>query len=654
MNDTGTAPADTHRTHGHIAGLDGLRGIAVAAVLMFHLWPRLLPGGFVGVTVFFALSGYLITTMLLHELGRDATINLRRFYSRRIRRLLPASLATLACVAVVWNAAGWMTRTTGNELLASALNVANWQRILTGQAYGVDAEASPVLHFWSLAIEEQAYLVLPVLLLASRTRRRAVVVLTAALAASLLYTITVSGQSTVTYYSSFTRVAELLAGALVAALMFGRAPSGRAARTVATGVGVTGALILGLAFTSTSLGTEWYYRGGLAAAGLVAALTVAAIARSGRLAAGFDHRALRWLGHRSYGVYLFHWPLLVALRNSGLSASMVPWVTLAGTLSLAAVSYARFEQPIRLGTLARGRFATVMAGFALIVPVAAFAVASPAAATTDFSEAKNGFERLIADTDTATATAGAEVTTPAMATPGTTQETPSTDMAPSTTQTPQPLRVGFFGDSKALTLGLGLGYNGPDIVTGPSITQMGCPLARVDHLRPDADKAPANVFDSCDWTDLVASGQAGQAPLDTAVVWFGTWDIREMQVPALGNRWTTLEDPQCQQWLLSEMLALTDELTRTTGASRILWLTLYPDPAYPHQARVDAYNNLLELLAAQRPTVEVADIAGWVASTGDDARLLPDHVHPTWGAEGGPNSAEEIGRRWLTDLLLAG
>jgi peptidoglycan/LPS O-acetylase OafA/YrhL len=163
----------------HLPGLDGLRGVAVVVVLAFHAGFERMVGGYLGVSTFFTLSGFLITSLLINESRRTGSVALRTFWGRRFRRLLPASLATLAGVVLLFGpfvATADQRVTMKGDVLSALFDVANWHDILTGNSYAqLFSSPSPVLHFWSLSIEEQFYLFFPVVLVglwaATRGRR---------------------------------------------------------------------------------------------------------------------------------------------------------------------------------------------------------------------------------------------------------------------------------------------------------------------------------------------------------------------------------------------------------------------------------------------------------------------------------------------------
>jgi peptidoglycan/LPS O-acetylase OafA/YrhL len=336
-------------------GLDGLRAIAVAVVLAFHADVPGFSGGFLGVSVFFTLSGFLITSLLLREHDTTGAIALRSFWGRRARRLLPASLLTLALVASVMPPmldAVQRARLPA-DLAAAALDVANWRFLLDGQSYAdLFAGPSPVLHFWSLAIEEQFYVVFPLvaLVVLRRAGRRGVgVVALAGIGAAVAATLA-TGDPDVVYYATHTRAAELLAGVLLAVILHDRRPAAgrRPARIVAAG-GVVGAGVLGLLVATTDQLDPGWYEGGLAAFSLVSVLLVLGALVAGPLRAVLTITPLVMVGRVSYGLYLFHWPVFLALTEDriGLTGTLLLTARLGVTVAVTTASYHLLECPIR-------------------------------------------------------------------------------------------------------------------------------------------------------------------------------------------------------------------------------------------------------------------------------------------------------------------
>ncbi len=621
----------------HIAGLDGLRGLAVAVVVAFHFWPSFLPGGFVGVSLFFALSGYLITSTVLSERDRTGGFSMRKFYVRRIRRLLPASLMTVAAIIVFWRAMGWFTVEIAHQSVTAVAQVANWAQLLGGHAYGQDAEASPLLHFWSLAIEEQFYWVFPLLAALFVSRRRFGVALWVLFAATVAVTAWNAGNTVVVYYSTFTRAGEILAGAILAVALHRRRVSSNGTR-VAGFVGAVGVVALLAVSRFTSLDTAAYGSGGLLVVGVLSAFTVAAVSRARVVSRVLDVAPMAWLGLRSYGIYLFHWPIVIALRELRVGAAGAVAVPL--TLAVTVLSYHVVEMPVRQRRLfvrrpslaAMTALATVLVA-ATVVPAAG---ASPSATSIDYTRA----QQLAAANEAAAANATA-VTSTSSAAAGTSGDpavssTTANSSAQPTTTVPAPVRVAIFGDSKALVLELAGGsYVDPNVQFAPAWVDLGCPLGRGGRLRTYTREGKgSDVSAKCDWTQRFPDSLSSSGPLDVGVVYYGTWDVVQRNVPALGG-WRSLDNLDYQEWLYQEMLAATDSL-HESGVRVVAWATVTPNPKYGHVDRFDVYNAMLARLPTDRPGVAaVIDLAGWFAAQPDMSTLLPDLVHVTYEPAGG-------------------
>jgi peptidoglycan/LPS O-acetylase OafA/YrhL len=375
------------RTLEHRPALDGLRGLAVAAVVVYHLEPDLLPGGFLGVSLFFTLSGFLIGNLLLAEWQADGRVDLGRFWSRRFRRLLPAALITLVLVVAlaISSSEQSLLENLRGDILASLGYVANWRFVLNGDLYGAGFEQpSPVLHFWSLAIEEQFYIVVAiaaVLLARHSTRRRTWgIVFGGAALASMAATLVLFDprDTNRVYFGSDTRALELLAGVLLAVVAGFAVPRWLAGRPWRHAVGGFTLTLLVAAFVLVETGHTWLYRGGfwLVALGSVA-LIVAAV-DDGPLARGLSWRPLAALGLISYGVYLYHWPLFAWLspERTGLDGVPLAAVRIGATLALAIASFVLVERPIRQGTFAIPARPVIATATAVAVAAVAIAGAS--------------------------------------------------------------------------------------------------------------------------------------------------------------------------------------------------------------------------------------------------------------------------------------
>jgi peptidoglycan/LPS O-acetylase OafA/YrhL len=648
-------PARELEPHGgmHLPGLDGLRGIAVAAVVAFHLWPAVVPGGFLGVSLFFTLSGYLIVGRLDGERSRTGTIDVRAFWARRVRRLLPASLLTLFAITVIWHAAGWMTRDIGAATVAALAQLANWFQIAHHDVYGVDAESSPVVHFWSLAIEEQAYLVLPLVAFVCRRRRQLVGALAVLLAGSVLATYLAAGDATVVYYSTFTRAGEILVGALAAVLLRGWRPR----RQILVGLaGVGGLVALAWAVGWTSLSTGAYYRGGLLLIGAGSTVVVVCVARSTQLGRCLAWTPLAFLGQISYGVYLFHWPALVGLRELGLGGwRLGPGVILL-TLAAAVLSRRLLEEPVRRRTLRLGAAVQVAVGAALATVVVTGTLVAPQhSSASDFAEAAATLDARLDAVPPPPPSAAPRSSSHVQAA-ATEPSTPVPSMLPmpmasTPVAPPPPLRIGMFGDSKALNLALGMVPTGgpvAQVVAAP--VEMGCALGRGGTHRADRPgDAVAVDTELCDWTQGWPAGLAGRTPIDVGIVWFGSWDAQDRRGAPLGDGWSHLGQPAFDAWMLTELDAAS-QLLLTHGVRTVVWLTVDADPA-TESVGIDRYNELLETYAAGHgPQVQVIDLAAWLDATGERDRLLPDGRHATFEPDGG--TAREIGDRFLVGQIV--
>jgi len=386
MNDPKTNPSLTYRP-----ALDGIRAFAVLAVLAYHLGLPMARGGFLGVDVFFVLSGYLITSLLLLEYDARGRIDLVRFWIRRARRLLPALLLVLLVVALWVNgtAAPFELSQRRQDLFWALFYGSNWHLISSAQDYfaGV-ASASMLRHTWSLAIEEQFYLLWPLIVfgalrLARRRERVVALVCGVGIGASvaamaLLFS---SGDPSRAYYGTDARIHQLLIGALLAVAMI-RVPSIRSTRPAGSAVAAVAALCLLVGFAMLGDTAAAYYGGlsvliALAAATLIWGLEVAPHGAPGRF---LSLGPCRWVGTISYGLYLWHWPVVVAVTAPAAAFAWLPGslglsvTRVAITFAAATLSFALVERPIREGSVplirhSTPRFGFAVAGLVLIVGV---------------------------------------------------------------------------------------------------------------------------------------------------------------------------------------------------------------------------------------------------------------------------------------------
>lgn len=348
--DRAPTPGFTYRP-----ALDGLRAVAVLSVIVYHVNEPWLPGGFLGVDLFFVLSGFLITSLLLVEHDRTNRINLSRFWSRRARRLLPAILILLIVVAIVEHqvvAEAAVRAGRRSELLATLFYAANWFFIATGRSYFADyGGASPVRHTWSLAIEEQFYLLFPLIMsFGLRLRRRwllVAIIVTLGLSGWLMAVLFTPSNPSRAYFGTDARIHQLLAGAVLAILLAGRYRRTIVTKTRGLVLPASGLLVAAL-FLMRDDGS-FYYHGGAVGIGLVAAVLIAGLEHPAPVQDALSIRPLVSIGKISYGMYLWHFPLIVwLLRYASLSPGVLLAVTLALTLLASTASYLLVERPIRV------------------------------------------------------------------------------------------------------------------------------------------------------------------------------------------------------------------------------------------------------------------------------------------------------------------
>jgi peptidoglycan/LPS O-acetylase OafA/YrhL/lysophospholipase L1-like esterase len=355
----------------YMPGLDGLRALAVLAVVAYHLGWGWAPGGLLGVGVFFTLSGYLITDLLLGQWEVAGRLQLADFWLRRARRLLPALFVMLAVVAA------WVTLLDRDQLVdirgavaASAAYVNNWWLIAQHSSYFAQfGPLSPVGHLWSLAVEEQFYLVWPWLLwLGLRWQRRRDAVPRGLLAATVLLAVGSAVAMALFYHPGYdptrvydgtdTRAFGVLIGAALAFVWPSRhlgSDVNATARAILDGIGAAGLAVIAVLIWRTSQYSPFLYRGGMVVLSVATALVVAAAAspvtRTGRL---LGVRPLRWIGVRSYGIYLWHFPIIVLTTPAGGRDSLVRGMAqLAAAIGAAALSWRFVEEPVRRGAIGR-------------------------------------------------------------------------------------------------------------------------------------------------------------------------------------------------------------------------------------------------------------------------------------------------------------
>jgi peptidoglycan/LPS O-acetylase OafA/YrhL len=363
-------PAERPRRFAHVSALDGLRGLAVSLVVIYHFLPDRLPAGFLGVDVFFVLSGFLITSLALGEHHGTGLVSASAFFARRARRLLPAAITTIVvtvAIAIALDPASYRSSLRG-QAVASLLYVNNWWAIAQNDTYrAVFGAESPLTHFWSLSIEEQFYIAFPFVLLGLVAVLRLRGGSTRALAGTLLALAGVGAVASAVemallydpfqepsrlYYGTDTRVQAVLIGVVggCAAWLWRDGVLGRVPAWAWSTVAAGGTAALVVASERGGFLQGWLYRGGFFAIALAAlAVVLSVVQHRGPVARAFELRPLVTLGLFSYGIYLWHWPVKVFLdeHRTGLSGVSLLGLRLAVTAAATWLSFRLVERPFR-------------------------------------------------------------------------------------------------------------------------------------------------------------------------------------------------------------------------------------------------------------------------------------------------------------------
>jgi peptidoglycan/LPS O-acetylase OafA/YrhL len=665
------------RALGYTPALDGLRGLAVLAIIVYHTEIRGTHGTFLGVSTFFTLSGFLLTTITLADHRRTGRVAVGRFYARRARRLLPAALVTILVAGALTLAWGTSTQVANlrGDALSALFYVGNWHLILDGQSYGAIFQTpSLYTHFWSLGIEEQFYLAFPLALAlglrAGRGSRRALaaglVVIVVASTAWSAHLVGTAGGIDRAFFGTDTRIAELAVGCLLA-LWWARTPevTGRAARAL-QGAGVAALVAILVVWHVASRDDEFLYRGGLALYAVLSALVIlAAVQPRGLIPRVLGVRPLVAMGAISYGAYLIHWPLMVVIRQQtsfGAVGRLI--VVLPLTIVLAAASARWVERPVRTGGWPPARVAPRVAAAALVacalVVVAATALRGTPETTPDFAASAAKLEALAPPPGLAGNEALTErltelgEMTQAEADPDGRYADLRAEIAGSTAP-----RVGFFGDSSAVMSGVGIFDWALDhldqLAPSAGSADLGCGL--VDGGRRKVGDQKLDKPDTCEgWMDRWEAAVT-DARVDIAVVEFGSWEVRDQQIRSGGPYLTIGEDPALDQAITDNLDAAVTRLLDHVG---MVALVSYPDVVFGRDggrdprhddpasdpARMARYRQIVAEVAARHPRVAVVDLAGWVAGRADDKRLRPDGVHFS------EKTTVEVAGDWFAPELL--
>ncbi len=586
-----------------------------------------MPGGYLGVSLFFTLSGTVIGTVILHEIETRGGFSLTGFWARRGRRLLPAAWVVLAVVAVTRVTTTVFASTSAGDIVASWLQVANWHFLSANQSYGaLFAGPSAVLHFWSLAIEEQFYVVvgLGALLLGRLGRRAApgLVVAATGLAIVSFALPFVFGMSVDrVYYGTDTRAGELLVGLALAAVIADRRRREvllRASRPIAAValVALVGSVAMWIMLDA---GTDGLRRGLLPLTALASTALVLGALVPGPVRVLAGVRPLRWLGGISYALYLIHWPVLVALRHADPSPGVLADAIAVGVaVALAWLSGKFVETPVRSRQLI-GRPLALGAGALAVGLAVALVVPTQKSASQDL------LDRITAAAAAPTTTTSVIAATPPTAAGG-------ASGAPAPTARPH---VELLGDSIALSLALGLGAAAGQATfdTGPGEFEIGCGVGPNSNVNgPEGNPCSALI-------DRMVADVAARH-IDAVVVISCQWELLSQRLPGeTGLR--TPGDPVFDAYVHDHYRDVARRL-KAAGAKQVLWarcprlstnvrpddlpedLLLSRDPA-----RVAAIDAVVDRLAAEGE-LQTLDLASWVDARIDDAALRPDGAHFEW------------------------
>jgi peptidoglycan/LPS O-acetylase OafA/YrhL len=643
-----------------IPALDGVRALAVLLVLADHGGVPGLPGGFLGVDVFFVLSGFLITSLLLDEIGRTGRVGLKGFWIRRARRLLPALVVmVLAVVAARGLFDPEAVATLRDDAVAAFFWMSNWVFVARRTDYfSQGAVPSPLQHTWSLGVEEQYYLLWPLLLaavvaglgalayrrgvaLTPRTVRTTVFAVAAlGAAASATATILLSSPERLNrvYFGTDTRVQALLIGAAAAALCvrdWRGLTSGalilrsRTTRWIARGLPVVGLLVL-MTAAHLATGTAGEFRHGLllvVALAAVAVIAPVALDQDGPVARLLSSGPLVGLGAISYGVYLWHFPVFQVLNGerTGNAGWQLFALRCAATIAVATLSWWAIEQPVR-----QWRPTTVP-----MLPLAAATAATAAVVT---------MTALPAGLVARPQEPGPLVDSAALVAPERAVEV----TRPSRPGAPGDVRVAVFGDSIAWTI---MRYLPPTPgVDFADFTTIGCGIARggpYDYVGQELPQKP-----ECDAWPARWAQRIGHERPDVVLLTVGRWEVVDRMNE---GRWTHIGDPAYDAYLRGELTRALDILG-STGARIVVTTEPYNRRAekadgslYPEDqpTRVDQWNALLRSVVAHRQNTSLLDLNeklspnGYFQTKVNGMRVRSDGVHPT------PEAVE-----WMTPWLV--
>lgn len=623
------APVTAPNRLGYRPGLDGIRGVGMVFVLLYHGGITWFPGSFLGVSMFFTLSGFLITRLMMEERVTTGGVGIRQFYGRRIRRLLPVAAAVLAGIIVAARLGAFPgVAQLRRDLVGTALQLANWTRLTSPRSYHdlfLDG-VSPVEHWWSLAIEEQAYLLWPLLFLVAARRgpaplRRRVIglyVVTTVIAVGIAF----CWGPNAAYLATPARIPEVVAGGVLAVLLDLRRPP----RWLST-AGLTAAVAMLVLIVVTPFDHGWAYEGGLPFFGLLSAVAIGGAVVDGPLQRFLTWRPAVVLGRLAYVAYLVHWPVYVYLDRRFPDWSTAPAfaLKLAVTAAIVVPLHRFVEQPIRIRPLSNR---TIPLGLGVLAGLAVLAaVLTPAAPGRAAAERP---ERM-----------AAVDLQPLRDRPGPLTDTDGTQL--------RPVRVIVVGDSTGRDFGAGLvdvAYERPELLQVRMAALDGCGLVAggktdnlADFTRADCDRRMHDELPDLLTTlrpDVIVMSIAG------ADTFPRRWDDGPLR-PAT--------DPDFSRRIRDAYDQFFDEVAAVDAT--VVWIRpAVPDDPEDH-SHTDGSQSYVESVITDQERrhpglVRIIDFRTWFEAEGlDRESVRPDGVHIVFDV------VADIVDRFLLDEILA-
>ncbi len=616
----------------YMPALDGIRAVSILGIMANHGGFAWAAGGVISVNVFFVLSGFLITMLLMKEWVRSGTIRLRAFWARRARRLLPALFVLLGAIGlylVFFAPDGTQTAVRGDGL-ATLFYFSNWHEIFTDQSYFTQVSAaSPLLHTWTLAIEEQFYVVWPILVIAilklTRSTRFLFVVavlgvLASAVEMALLFHLHPATDPSRLYYGTDTRAQDILTGAALGIVLFKRSPATSARGRVGFSlVAVVAALVFVLEWLRINGSANLTYRGGFLVADLMVALVICGVtlAPTGLPARVLSFRPLTFVGQISYGLYLWHWPVFLVINHArtGLDNWSLFLLRLAITFVIAVLSWYLVETPVRQMTFGSWKsWAWVPVGAAAVAGTLFVTTSVSAAASPNVLADPKAVDAQLATYENAAFPAGNQV------------------------------RVLVVGDSLSLTVGFWLTPHAPHygvVLRGRPLD--GCGLATA--VPYDIHGTASYPLAPCaNWPTLWGSDVAQLKP-QVVVLIVGWWETMDRFYQ---GRWQHLGQPSFDAYERANLQQAVSVLG-ASGAHVVLMTSPYYDSGEQldgqpwdedDPARVNLLNQMITSVAAMHPgQVSVVRLNKYLdpdghftASINGQVMRFADGVHTTEAA----------------------